>query len=78
MSDVKLGGVAAMLAAVAHYAMTSLPELMAWLVPLAYRVAPKVSWLPAGALEKAVFALSALLVVWYGVRWVSGAIDSLK
>lgn len=78
MSDLKLGAIASMLGVMAHYVVTSLPELMAWLVPLAYRVAPEVSWLPAGALEKAVFALSAVLVVWYGSRWIGGLADKLR
>lgn len=78
MSDLKLGAVAATLTAAAHYVLTSLPELLAWLVPLAYRIAPQVSWLPAGALEKAVLVGSAGLVVWYGSRWLGGLVDSLR
>lgn len=72
VSDLKPLAAASALAstvwAVFQFGLMNVDALLGVFVPLAYRIAPRVSWIPQDALNQAVFLLSVVFVVFAGAR----------
>lgn len=60
-----------------EFGLLNLDALLGVFVPLAYRIAPRVPWLPEGALNHTVFLLSVVFVVFAGVRLAGRAFDRI-
>jgi hypothetical protein len=58
-----------------EFGLVNVDSILSVLVPLAYRIAPRVQWLPENALEKAVFGLSVVFVLYAGARLAGKAIE---
>lgn len=81
MSDLKPLAAASALAstvwALFQFGLTNLDALLGVFVPLAYRIAPRVSWLPQGALNYGVFLLSVVFVVFALARLAGRAYERI-
>lgn len=72
------GGLVSAFSAVAYFALENVDQILSWLVPLTYRVAPKIAWLNQNSLERAIFVLSVVLVVWRLTVFVRSAYERIQ
>ncbi|RMB09070.1 hypothetical protein ATH50_3440 [Haloplanus aerogenes] len=81
MSELKplaaASGMASGVWAVFEFGLLNLDSLLGVFVPLAYRIAPRVSWLPQDALNYTVFLLSVVFVAFALARLAGRAYERI-